>query len=593
MNTVAAYKKRTHTCGELRAAHIGQIVTLNGWVDSTRNLGGLLFVVVRDRYGKTQVVVSPEAKALYDQAAELRSEFVISVSGVVRARPEGMVNPAMPTGEIEVVLQELTVLNKAETTPFVIVDDTTATEELRLKYRYLDLRRPSLQRNLLVRHRAYQVTRKYFDQQGFVEIETPVLMKSTPEGARDFLVPSRFHPGKFYALPQSPQTYKQILMVAGFDRYFQIVKCFRDESQRADRQLEFTQIDIEMSFVDEEDVQSVTEGLMVELFKSILNVEPQRPFPRMSYKDAMETYGSDKPDTRFDMRIRNISDVASQTGFRIFGEALKNAGVVAGLVAPGLANASRSQLDGLVELAKSFGAGGVVHAKVHTDKVESPIEKFVSQEHLREITARLEARPGDLCLMVSGPWHTAYSTLGALRLELASRLKLVPDGAWKFLWVTDFPLLEFSDEEKRLVAVHHPFTSPKLEDIPLLDTAPLQARARSYDLVLNGNEIGGGSIRIHDSELQSKMFSLLGIGPEEARQKFGFLLDAFRYGAPPHGGIAFGFDRIMMLMTGSKSIRDVIAFPKTSSGLSLMDDAPSPVDPKQLEELHIRIVNDK
>jgi aspartyl-tRNA synthetase len=590
--SVDSYKKRTHSCGELRASHIGQTVTLTGWVDSTRNLGGVIFIVVRDRYGKTQFVVSPDSKDLYAHAAELRPEYVVSASGVVRARPQGMVNPAMSTGEIEVVLQELTILNKAETTPFVIVDDTTATEELRLKYRYLDLRRPSLQNNLLVRHRAYQIARNYFDRNGFVEIETPVLMKSTPEGARDFLVPSRFHPGKFYALPQSPQTYKQILMVAGFDRYFQIVKCFRDENQRADRQLEFTQIDMEMSFADEHDVQAVTEGLMVELFTHTLGIEPKRPFPRMTYKQAMEMYGSDKPDTRFDLKLNDISELAGKTAFRVFQEAVKNGGVVAGFAVPGLSTYSRSQLDGLADLVKSYGAGGLIHAKIKAEEVESPLEKFIAQDNLKAITTRMGAQSGDLCLMIAGPRQTTYAALGALRLELANRLRLIPEGAWHFVWITDFPLLEFSEEEKRFVAVHHPFTSPKPEDIALLDTSPDRVRARAYDLVLNGNEIAGGSIRIHDSDLQSKMFALLGIGREEARQKFGFLLDAFTYGAPPHGGIAFGFDRIIMLMTGSKSIRDVIAFPKTSSGLSLMDDAPSPVDARQLEELHIRIVDD-
>ncbi|MGH2568873.1 MAG: aspartate--tRNA ligase, partial [Bacteroidota bacterium] len=420
-------------------------------------------------------------------------------------------------------------------------------------------------------------------------VETPILMKSTPEGARDYLVPSRVHSGKFYALPQSPQTYKQILMVAGYDRYFQIVKCFRDEDLRADRQPEFTQIDVEMSFADEQDVQSSTEGLVTELWREILQVKLDLPFPRLTFKEAMEKYGTDKPDTRFGLEIKNCSDLVANSAFRVFSETVKKAGVVAGFTLPGLASYTRNQLDGLTDFAKSLGAGGLVYLKVQPDKVECSVEKFVSQDESKAIAQRLEAKVGDLCLIISGPWHKAYTILGSLRLEMAARLNLIPENKWNFLWVTDFPLLEFSEEEQRFVAVHHPFTSPNVEDVALLDSDPAKARARAYDLVLNGNEIAGGSIRIYDSALQSKLFSLLGIGPEEAKQKFGFMLDAFKYGAPPHGGIAYGFDRIIMLMTGQKSIRDVIAFPKTSSGLSLMDDSPSNVDKKQLDELHIRL----
>lgn len=587
---MADYKKRTHTCGELRAQDTGKRVTLTGWVDKRRDLGGLIFVDLRDRFGLTQVAFQPgHHSEAYETAKTLRSEFVISVTGIVTNRPQGSLNETMPTGAVDVTASEVTILNKAETPPFQIEDSIDVTEDLRLKYRYLDLRRPIVQKNLLVRHRTCQIVRAYFDRNNFVEIETPVLMKSTPEGARDYLVPSRIHHGKFYALPQSPQTYKQILMVAGFDRYFQIVKCFRDEDLRADRQPEFSQIDVEMSFVDESDVFETTEGLIKELFGSILGLNVEVPFPRMTYKEAMERYGSDKPDTRFDMHIKICSDVVAASGFRVFSEAVKNGGIVGGICVPGLAGYSRNQMDGLTELAKSQGAGGLVYLKMQADKIECSAEKFVKPDEARQIAQALGAHPGDLVLIVSGPWQKALTILGALRLEMAQRLNLLDNKAWKFLWVTDFPLLEWSEEEKRFMAVHHPFTAPKPEDISYLDSDPSLARARAYDLVLNGNEIAGGSIRIHDSALQSKMFKLLGIGAEEAQQKFGFLLDAFRYGAPPHGGIAFGLDRIVMLLTGSKSIRDVIAFPKTTSAMSLMDDAPSVVDKKQLDELHIRL----
>lgn len=588
---MSSYQKRTHTCGELRPAHVGQQATLTGWVQTRRDLGGLIFVDLRDRYGKTQIVFSPQHDAsAYEAAKAIRSEFVLSVTGRVVARPPESVNPLLPTGEIDVEVQQLSVLNKAETPPFPVEDDIDVSEDIRLKYRYLDLRRPRVQRDLLMRHRAYQISRAYFDRNGFVEVETPILMKSTPEGARDYLVPSRIHRGKFYALPQSPQTYKQILMVAGFDRYFQIVKCFRDEDLRADRQPEFTQIDVEMSFVEETEVMAAAEGLMADLFKSIVNVDLPRPFIRLTYKEAMERYGSDKPDTRFGMEIRDCSEVVAKSGFRVFRETVSGGGIVAGICVPGIAEYTRNQLDGLTAFAKSLGAGGLVYLKVHADRIECSAEKFLKPEEVTAIARKVGASAGDLVLLISGPWQNALTVLGALRLEMAGRMNLVPEGRWNLLWVTDFPLLEFSEEEKRFVAVHHPFTSPQPEDLALLDTDPGKARARAYDLVLNGNEIAGGSIRIHDSELQSKMFALLGIGPDEAKRKFGFMLDAFKYGAPPHGGIAFGFDRIIMLLTGAGSIRDVIAFPKTSSAMSLMDDAPSAVDKQQLDELHIRIV---
>ncbi|MBM4168220.1 MAG: aspartate--tRNA ligase [Ignavibacteria bacterium] len=585
---VKTFNKRTHTCGELRTSHVGQTVVLTGWVDRRRDLGGVIFIDLRDRYGKTQIVISgKEDSRAYEEAKTLRSEYVVSVTGEVERRPEGTENPEMATGAIDVRIRELSVLNKADTPPFTLEDDADVSEDLRLRFRYLDLRRPRMQKNILLRHRAYQIVRAYYDRLGFVEVETPVLMKSTPEGARDYLVPSRIHKGKFYALPQSPQTYKQILMVAGFDRYFQIVKCFRDEDLRADRQPEFTQIDVEMSFVDEQDVYEMTEGLMAELFRGILDLEIERPLRRLTYKEAMEKYGSDKPDDRFGMTLTMLSDVVAKSGFRVFSETVAGGSIVSGFAVPGLANSTRNQLDGLTALAKSMGAGGLIYMKVTEGGIESSVDKFVSPGEKQAIVERIGAQRGDLCLIVTGPWQKTLSVLGALRLEMADRLNLIPHDVWNLLWVTDFPLLEYDSEEKRFVAVHHPFTSPKFEDVGMLDSDPGKTRARAYDLVLNGNEIAGGSIRIHDSKLQSKMFTLLGIGEEDARRKFGFMLDAFRYGAPPHGGIAFGFDRIVMLLAGEESIREVIAFPKTSSGLSPMDDSPSEVDQKQLDELGI------
>ena len=587
---MTAYKKRTHTCGELRKDHVGKTVTLTGWVDSRRVLGGMIFIYLRDRYGKTQVVFAPQHSEPTHRLAEtLRPEFVISVTGIVGERPEGMINPSVATGVIDVAAKELTILNSAETPPIPIDDEAKINEDLRLQYRYLDLRRPSMQQHLLTRHRAYQVTRSYFDKLGFLEIETPILMKSTPEGARDFLVPSRIHHGKFYALPQSPQTYKQILMVAGLDKYFQIVKCFRDEDLRADRQPEFTQIDVEMSFVDENDVQAMVEGLIAKMWAEMLGVNIPTPFLRMTYREAMERYGNDKPDLRFGLEIKDCSAVLANCGFRVFSETVAGGGIVAGFCVPDSVTMSRSQIDSLADVAKTLGAGGLVYLRMQEEKIECSIEKFLKPEEVKGIADALGAKTGDLALIVSGSWQKALTILGALRLEVATRLDLIPEGKWNFHWVVDFPALEYDAEEKRYVAVHHPFTSPKLEDVPLLDSDPLKARARAYDLVLNGNEIAGGSIRIHDSALQSKMFGLLGIGPEEAKRKFGFMLDAFKYGAPPHGGVAFGFDRMIMLMTGSKSIRDVIAFPKTTSAASLMDDSPSMVDEKQLKELHLKI----
>lgn len=588
---MSSFKKRTHTCGELRSSDIGKTITLTGWVDTRRDLGGVIFIDLRDRYGITQVVFNPQTDAdVHDKAGVLRNEFVISVTGKVERRPEGTTNPDLPTGEIDVMIHELAILNKSETPPFPIDDEIDTNEDLRLRYRYLDLRRPVLQKNMILRHKLYQVIHRYFDENNFLEIETPVLMKSTPEGARDYLVPSRVNRGKFFALPQSPQTYKQILMVAGLDRYVQIVKCFRDEDLRADRQPEFTQIDVEMSFVEEAEVQQMAEGLVARIFKELKGVEIQLPLPRLTYKQAMEWYGSDKPDTRFEMKIVTLNNVVKESGFKVFAENVAKGGTVAGLVVPGAASFTRNQMDNLVDYTKSLGVGGLAYIKWTDKGLESALEKFLGKDMMERIATTMGAKQGDLMLFVSDTWMKTYSTLGTLRLDMARRLKLIDESQWHLLWVTEFPMFEYSEDEKRYMAMHHPFTSPMLEDAHLLETSPDKARARAYDMVLNGNELGGGSIRIHDSALQCKVFGLLGIGKEEAEKRFGFLLNAFKYGAPPHGGLAFGVDRIAMLLTGSKSLRDVIAFPKTASAVSLMDEAPSEVDDKQLKELHIRVV---
>lgn len=585
------FKKRTHTCGELRESNIGESVVLNGWVAIRRDLGGVIFIELRDRFGLTQVVFEPSYNPeAHELGKKLRSEFVISVEGKVRKRPEGTENSTLPTGIIDVMVDRLVILNHADTPPFPIEDNIDAHEDLRLKYRYLDLRRPEMQKSLLLRHKMYLLTRQYFDKNGFVEVETPVLMKSTPEGARDFLVPSRMHKGKFYALPQSPQTYKQILMVAGLDRYFQIVKCFRDEDLRADRQYEFTQIDVEMSFVDVEDIFAMVEGLMQVFYKEVLGMELELPIKRLSFDEAMEKYGSDKPDLRFGLEMVTLNDVFTKSDFRVFREALDGNGIVTSLVAKGCGDYTRNQLDVITDYVKKLGAGGLIWMRVKENEVEAPIAKFLTEEEKKNLVETLNAKPGDLLLLLSGNKMKTLNIMGHLRLEMAKRMNLIQvDAKPSLLWVTDFPLFDWDEETKRFYAMHHPFTSPRVEDITLMDSDPAKVKARAYDLVLNGNEIAGGSIRIHDSNLQAKMFKTLGISDEEAHEKFGFLMGAFKFGAPPHGGIAFGFDRLAMLFASRNSIRDVIAFPKTSSGISLMDESPSTVDENQLKELHIRI----
>ena len=587
-----SFSIRTHTCGELRQQNVDEKVVLNGWVDRRRDLGGLIFIWLRDRYGITQIVFEPEtSKESYDLAKKLRSEFVVSVEGKVRIRPDDAINNDLETGKIDILADQLNILNEAETPPFAIKDETDAFEDLRLKYRYLDLRRPVLQNILLLRHKMYQLVRKYFDESNFIEIETPILMKSTPEGARDYLVPSRVHKGKFYALPQSPQQYKQLLMVSGFDRYFQIVKCFRDEDLRADRQPEFTQIDVEISFVTKEEVFSVVERLMKILFKEIWNIDLELPLKRLFYEEAMTKYGSDKPDLRFNLELHTLNKVFEKSEFKVFREPIESNGIVTGIVAPECASFSRNQIDGLTNFVKSLGAKGLVWFKVNESGIDSPTAKFLNDNEKKNLVSEFQAKPNDLILILAGKKKSTLIQMGSLRLELAKRLELINSGVRpSLLWVTDFPLFEYDEETKRFYAMHHPFTSPKMEDIDLLEKEPGKIKAQAYDLVLNGNEIAGGSIRIHNSVLQSRMFKALGISNEEAQQKFGFLINAFKYGAPPHGGIAFGFDRMVMLFAGVDSIRDTIAFPKTASAMSLMDECPTPVSEEQLKELNIKLL---
>jgi aspartyl-tRNA synthetase len=580
---------RTHTCGELRLKNKGEKVTLSGWIQRSRDLGGMTFIDLRDRYGLTQLVFNMETDSeLCNKARKLGREFVIKVNGVVAERSNK--NPKMPTGDIEILANDITVLNPSVIPPFTIEDETDGGDDLRMKYRYLDLRRPCMRKNLELRHRVAQETRKYLDSQGFIEIETPVLMKTTPEGARDFIVPSRMNQGQFYALPQSPQTIKQLLMVAGFDKYFQIVKCFRDEDLRADRQPEFTQIDCEMSFVERDDILGTFEGLAKYLFKSVLGVEIKEDFPRLTYDEAMEKYGSDKPDMRFEMLIGELTEMVKGKGFRVF----EDAEYTGAICAPGCSEYSRKELDALTEfvMKPQIGAKGLIYVKVNNDGTyKSSVDKFYQQDDLKKWSQKLNARQGDLMLLLSGEKIPTLKALNELRLEMGTRLGLRQSGTYRPLWIVDFPLLEWDEETKRFYAMHHPFTSPKTEDIDKFSTDPATVKANAYDLVINGVEIGGGSIRIHDEKLQQVMFRNLGLTEEDAREKFGFLMNAFKFGAPPHGGIAFGFDRWVSLFAGLDSIRDVIAFPKNNAGRDVMLDSPSEITEEQWKELGLRRVH--
>ncbi len=583
--------KRSHRCTELGTANIGQDVTVMGWVQKSRNKGGIIFVDLRDRSGLLQIIFEESdcGTESFEKAEKLRSEFVIAVTGRVEAR-SGAVNENLATGAIEVRANSLRILSESETPPFPIEENSKTKEDLRLKYRYLDLRRPDMQRNLLLRSKVAILTRQFLAEEGFLEIETPTLIKSTPEGARDYLVPSRVHPGSFYALPQSPQLFKQLLMCSGYDRYFQLARCYRDEDLRADRQPEFTQIDMELSFVDVDDVIDVNERLLHKLFKEILGVEVPLPIQRMTWQEAMDRFGSDKPDLRFGMELKNVSDVVKDCEFVVFKSALENGGSVRGINAEGQGHMPRKKIDALVEFAKGYGAKGLAYVAIQEDgTLKSSFAKFMTDEQMAALVTAMDGKPGDLLLFAADKNKVVWDVLGNLRLEIARQLDLLKKDDYRFLWVTEFPLLEYSEEQDRFVAMHHPFTMPMDEDWHLIDSDPGAVRAKAYDIVLNGTEIGGGSVRIHQSDIQSKMFEVLGFTPEKAQDQFGFLLDAFKYGVPPHAGLAYGLDRVVMLMGGCDSIRDVIAFPKVKDASCLMTEAPTPVDPKQLEELGIEV----
>ncbi|GAB7386500.1 aspartate--tRNA ligase [Bacillaceae bacterium] len=581
---------RTHWCGELSEAHIGQEVVLNGWVQRRRDLGGVIFIDLRDRTGIVQTVFNPEiSREALEIADKVRNEYVLAVKGKVVARSPETVNPKLATGTIEVAVSEIEILNKAKNPPFFIEDDIDVDESVRLKYRYLDLRRPEMQRTLVLRHKVTKWLRDFLDSKGFLEIETPMLTKSTPEGARDYLVPSRVHPGEFFALPQSPQIFKQLLMVAGFERYFQIVRCFRDEDLRADRQPEFTQLDIETSFLPMNDLLALMEEMMAAVCREAVGLEVATPFPRLSYQEAIDRYGTDKPDLRFGMELREITDIARECSFKVFRGAAENGGQVKGINAKGCAHFTRKEIDDLTKFAGRYGAKGLAWMAFKEGEIKGPIAKFFTDGEIAAIKERLQAEEGDLLLFVADAPKVVADALGALRLKFGNDLNLIDRSQYRFAWIVDFPLLEYDEEEKRYVALHHPFTMPKEEDIPLFDTDPGKIRAQAYDLVLNGYEIGGGSMRIYRRDVQEKMFGALGFSREEAQEKFGFLLEAFEYGTPPHGGIAFGLDRIVMLLAGRSNLRECIAFPKTASATDLMTGAPGPVEAKQLEELHIQV----
>ena len=582
--------RRTHQCGELGAGDIGKNVVLMGWVQRRRDHGGVIFIDLRDRQGITQVVFNPEVdQALHDKAHNLRNEYVIGIRGRVDARPEGMVNPNLATGEIEVMAGELSIFNAAETPPFMVEDRIEVSENIRLKHRHLDLRRPNMQRNMITRHRASVAVRNYLNDLGFLDLETPILTRSTPEGARDYLVPSRVNPGQFYALPQSPQLFKQLFMIAGFDRYYQIVRCFRDEDLRADRQPEFTQIDMEMSFVGEEDIMAVSEGMIRALFKEILDRDLDIPFQRLTYQEAVSRFGLDKPDIRFGLELTDLSDIVGGSGFKVFASVVKNGGVVKAINVKGGVDFTRKELDDMTEFVAVYRAKGMAWIKVKADGWQSPIAKFFTDDEKQAMTERLGMEPGDLILFGADAPKIVNDSLGNLRNHLGRKLGLIDDDAYAFTWVTDFPMLEYDETEKRYQALHHPFTAPFEADYDKLETDPLAVRSRAYDLVLNGFEIGGGSIRVHRVDLQRRIFKALGMAPEEYEEKFGFLLSALESGAPPHGGIAFGFDRLAMLLCGESSIRDVIAFPKTQRAACLLTNAPSEAAKAQLNELALKV----